>query len=78
MGTGLKSVPIVLKEIVSCGPRPSIRHVTDDVGNCSDALMNSRDTITVTLFSSVTLSLVAYVLGLVRLDTLFLLPALEI
>ena len=49
----------VLKGIVLIGPRPSIRHVTDEVGKRSDAVMNRRDTISVIPFSSVTLTRVA-------------------
>ena len=52
-------LPIILKEIVCLGPSWLIRQITDDVGNCSDAVMNSRDTITVTPFSIETLTRVA-------------------
>ena len=72
------TVPVVLKVIVFTGPWPLIRHVTDEVGKRSDVVMNSWDTITVIPFSIVTLSRVAYVVGMVTLVTFILDPILYI
>ena len=68
-------IPIVLKVIVFLGPKPLIPQVTDEIGKRSDAVMNSWDTITVIPgFSIVTLTRVAYVVGMVTLVTFTLLP----
>ena len=72
-------IPVVLKVIVFLGPKPLMPQITDEIGKWSDAVMISWDTITVIPgFSMVTLTRVAYVVGIVTLVTFTLLPTLYI
>ena len=58
-------IPVVVKWIVSLDPSPFTRHVTAELGNCSEAMIRNCEIITVFPPSTKVSSLVATVVPLV-------------
>ena len=64
-----KSLPEIRISMVLFAPVATLRHVTDAVWYCEDTTIRNWDTIIGNPFSTVELSLVAIVLGLLTLGT---------